>query len=342
MSRISFFPITERVFSLRPRVFCWEKNLSGRRKGVAEMRIGTHTTIVFAVFLLMMPVVATAQATDGELLKAAERGDTNSVKALIAAGADVDARARDDMTCLMKAARNGHTDTVKALIAAGADVNAHERLHDWTALKMASWGGHAEMVKALLAAGAYVNLYTGSSHCPSALKYAEKYGHTQVVELLKKAESNPRNVQERPKNTKRHPLAIMWIFWFLFWALPTAVIASYKNRSILAWLIIGSIFAPFGLIVMLFPTIPKPGEKPLSPEAKNMKIEAAGYLIASSECLLGGAFLLDIVFDAGDILEFNAAEERAFCYGAIVLILGSLLVFFKFLKTRRLQEDEIP
>ena len=53
----------------------------------------------------------------------------------------------------MSAADEGHTEVVKTLINAGADVNARDK-EDWTALNYASWKGHMKIVQALEAAGA--------------------------------------------------------------------------------------------------------------------------------------------------------------------------------------------
>jgi hypothetical protein len=306
------------------------------------MKTVSRITVVFVVIMLM-PVLAYAEDLDTELIEQASKGDVEKVKALIARGADVNTRTKDDLTCLMKATWNGHSETVKALLAAGAEVNAYNRNNRWTALKIASWGGHTEIVKALLAAGAYVNVDTGPGYSLSALKYAEKYGHTQIVELLKKAESNQRNVQEQKKDaTKSHSFDFLKVIWVLLWAVPSALIASYKNRSVLRWLIIGSIFGPFGLIVIAFPIIKKPGEKPLSLDGKYIKLTWTIHLIASFVGLLGGAFLLHLFYGWGDLLDtFNEAEKRWFFYGGIVLILMSFLTFFKFLRARRLQEDEI-
>jgi ankyrin repeat protein len=91
--------------------------------------------------------------------------------ALAKKGADLNARDKDDRTALMRAAEAGNTDEVKALIAAGADVNAkvqaqsaastiiHKRVPSvytlgQTALMLASAEGHADVVKLLLDAGA--------------------------------------------------------------------------------------------------------------------------------------------------------------------------------------------
>jgi hypothetical protein len=61
---------------------------------------------------------------------AAENGNVDCVKSLIAAGADVNARwetaGLDERTVLMDAARGGHSDCIKALIAVGVDLNARD------------------------------------------------------------------------------------------------------------------------------------------------------------------------------------------------------------------------
>jgi ankyrin repeat protein len=85
---------------------------------------------------------------------------------------------------LMLAARDGKTDTVKALIEAGADVNAKDR-QGKTALVVASEKGHLDSVKILLDNGADVNAKTKDG-C-TALMFAENIGHREVVRILKEA-----------------------------------------------------------------------------------------------------------------------------------------------------------
>ena len=53
-------------------------------------------------------------------------GKLDCVKALIEAGADLNAKENDGWTALHLAARNGKLDCVKALIEAGADLNAQK------------------------------------------------------------------------------------------------------------------------------------------------------------------------------------------------------------------------
>ena len=58
---------------------------------------------------------------------ATSKGSVEAVKALIEAGADVNAVNRDEKTALMFATSEGSVEAVKALIEAGADVNAVNR-----------------------------------------------------------------------------------------------------------------------------------------------------------------------------------------------------------------------
>ncbi|MFB3111225.1 MAG: ankyrin repeat domain-containing protein, partial [Gemmatimonadales bacterium] len=59
------------------------------------------------------------------LWRASLNGDTETVKLLLDANADVNAaRKTDGVTPLYVASQNGHTETVKLLLDAKADVNA--------------------------------------------------------------------------------------------------------------------------------------------------------------------------------------------------------------------------
>ncbi len=87
---------------------------------------------------------------------------------------------------LIEAARRGETEKVKALLDAEADVNAEGGEYGgWTALKVAAGGGHTETVKVLLEAGADVDAKDNDGM--TALMWATEKDHTEIVELLKKA-----------------------------------------------------------------------------------------------------------------------------------------------------------
>ena len=75
----------------------------------------------------------------------------STVKALIAANADVDAKRGDGLTALMSAFQNGHLGAVQALLATKAPVNAKVPIA-FTALHMASLLMEAD-VEGMIGAG---------------------------------------------------------------------------------------------------------------------------------------------------------------------------------------------
>src|SRR5262249_17858533 len=90
---------------------------------------------------------------------ASQEGHPEVVRALLAANADVNAKAVDGTTALMIASKGGQPEVVRALIAAGADVNARTD-EGGTALISASGWVRRGVARALLAAGADVNART--------------------------------------------------------------------------------------------------------------------------------------------------------------------------------------
>ena len=76
------------------------------------------------------------------------------VDRLLSAGADANAALMSGETALMTCARAGDAGAVKALLARGADVNAKEREHRQTALMWAAAERHPEVVRLLIEARA--------------------------------------------------------------------------------------------------------------------------------------------------------------------------------------------
>lgn len=62
------------------------------------------------------------------LIVAAANGCTGVVAALLGAGAEKDARDKDEMTALHAASAAGHIGVVRALVAAGADRTAKKKV----------------------------------------------------------------------------------------------------------------------------------------------------------------------------------------------------------------------
>ena len=86
---------------------------------------------------------------------ASEEGSEEAVRALIAAGADVNMASICEMgfTPLHIAADRGSEPIARALIAAGADVNKANKV-GVTPIRMAAQNGHEVVIRALIAAGA--------------------------------------------------------------------------------------------------------------------------------------------------------------------------------------------
>ena len=112
--------------------------------------------LLIAIGLL---AVAPTNAAQDDLISASGAGDLSRVKALLAAKADVNAKAANGVTALIYASQNGNLHVVQALVAAKADVN-RERADGITALIIASQQGYLEVVQALLAAKADVSAKT--------------------------------------------------------------------------------------------------------------------------------------------------------------------------------------
>jgi ankyrin repeat protein len=92
------------------------------------------------------------------LLQASRTGDTPMIAELLKAGADVKKSIHPEgETPLMAASRTGKLDAVALLLKAESDPNAADNYQKETALMWAAEEGHVDVVKALLAAGADPN-----------------------------------------------------------------------------------------------------------------------------------------------------------------------------------------
>jgi len=90
---------------------------------------------------------------DTALKRAAAKGGTSVVRALLDGKADIDARGGSGYTALMIAARAGQGDVVRLLLEKGADLDARNEAGR-SALSIAEGAGHPAIVQILLAKGA--------------------------------------------------------------------------------------------------------------------------------------------------------------------------------------------
>jgi outer membrane protein assembly factor BamB len=91
--------------------------------------------------------------SSNDLWDAAKKGDVAAVEALLAKGADVNAKTEYGATALHFAADKGHLAVVQTLLKNKADINSKDNFYKSRPLDWAVAGGHVEVVKALVEAG---------------------------------------------------------------------------------------------------------------------------------------------------------------------------------------------
>ena len=119
------------------------------------------------------------------LTLAAGRGDASIVGALLDAGADPNTTLPEGETVLMTAARTGAADVLRLLLDRGADPRARESWRGQTALHWAAAENHARAVHALVERGADMDERSAAGW--SALLYAVRAGAADAVRALLEA-----------------------------------------------------------------------------------------------------------------------------------------------------------
>jgi ankyrin repeat protein len=119
------------------------------------------------------------------LHRAAVRGHTEALQALLSRGADLEARDDGYRTPLYAACREGQHDTARLLLERGARVDAQSGTWRFTALHVASERAHVEVVRLLLAHGATVDARNTLQQTPlhQAATYPADHDDT-IAELL--------------------------------------------------------------------------------------------------------------------------------------------------------------
>lgn len=132
-------------------------------------------------FLTIMIGSAMTNTLEQKLVDATTKGDVESVRALLAQGANPDARNDERATALLIATHADNVELAKILIDAGADVNAKDAIQDSPYL-YAGARGHLEILRMTLAHGADIkstNRYGGTALIP-----ASERGHVETVKTL--------------------------------------------------------------------------------------------------------------------------------------------------------------
>lgn len=124
---------------------------------------------------------------------ATDSGQPDAVEVLLINGAQVNARAENQMTALHAAAKGGDAEIVQLLVAHGADVEAKDGTM-MTALHYACEEGHLEAIQILLENRATIDAH--GRDCKTPLICAAEAGRTQAVEFLLKRKASPRDVDD--------------------------------------------------------------------------------------------------------------------------------------------------
>ena len=156
----------------------------------AELNIfeaaATGQTQRLAALINQDPALVGAYSPDGftALSLAVFFGHAETVNALLAAGAPVNAASRETMKMspLGSALAAERNDIAGTLIDHGADVNAKAE-NDLTPLHTAAARGDLESAKLLLEHGADINATTKDGKTPIA--YAQERNHPEMVEFLR-------------------------------------------------------------------------------------------------------------------------------------------------------------
>lgn len=89
--------------------------------------LATAGAIIFVASAGMAAQQGVAKGQDSALITAAERGEAEAVKRLLAQGASIGFADESGVTALIAAAYHNHVDVSRLLISAGADVNAQDK-----------------------------------------------------------------------------------------------------------------------------------------------------------------------------------------------------------------------
>ena len=113
---------------------------------------------------------------------AAASGNAEAFKALVAAGADIEARDENGRTPLHFVAAHGNAEAIKASVAAGADIEARDE-NGRTPLYFAAANAAAESFKALVAAGADIEARDENGRTPRNFATAALH-HDEAMKAL--------------------------------------------------------------------------------------------------------------------------------------------------------------
>ena len=129
---------------------------------------------------------ATDEKNVKPLVEAANSGNVEQVRSLLAAGADPNVRTEKGYTPLMLAAASNYLEVVQLLLDKGADPNLQSN-PGYTALMLATAEGYDNIARVLIERGANVKLK--SANGKTALDLARSLNNTLLTKFLEDAQS---------------------------------------------------------------------------------------------------------------------------------------------------------
>ncbi len=147
-----------------------------------------RSLIVYTLMSFLTALAGCRDVPDTPLTTATAAGRVNEIEALLADGAEIDAKDGNDLTALVWAARDERVETLRVLLQHGADPNLAAGRKDWAPLVHAVHTGSNLAAIELLDAGADIE-GTGGRR---ALLMAAGYGNAEMVREMLARGANPR------------------------------------------------------------------------------------------------------------------------------------------------------
>ncbi len=155
-----------------------------KMKKVTYLKLTTCLAILL-MFLQISIVRADPYPLSLQLHLAVDNNDLKAVYKLLAKGVQIDARDRKGYTPLYRAVRKGYKNMVVLLLAKGADLNDRGKNDPGRSpLDTAAYYGHKNLMLFLLKKGAKV--YTGNKKGTTAIHYATRKGYFAAVKIMLK------------------------------------------------------------------------------------------------------------------------------------------------------------
>lgn len=170
-------------------------------------------------------VNASADSLPVPLMTAIHGNNTEAVRILINAGADVNRGHRGDIPLLVAASR-GNIDILRILLENGADVNIRGSHYGRSLLHYSAIYGQSEIAELLISRGAEIDALDRDNHTP--LYYAAKYCNRNVADRLKENGANSKDIEENyntPAQLSESPAkgeAVIWYLGHSGWGIKTS------------------------------------------------------------------------------------------------------------------------